>query len=578
MKLRFALVIILLFTSMAQPKRYALLVGNSSGGKQLDKLLYVNNDLQELAQTLSSLCGFKAENIVTLFNETPQNVISALGSLSKNFSSGSDDFFLFYYSGHADQSHLKMGPQRLSLKDLKKQFENFPARIRVAVLDACQSGSVTRIKGGALSEPFLFREDTKVKGQVILYSSSATENSQESDKLKNSIFTFHFLNALRGCGDVSGDKKITLSEAYQYSYNNTVSSTAQSLAGVQHPGYQFKIQGEGDIVLADLSTVTSGIILGSNIQGPITILDKPGNLIADFIKEKGTTPFIALNSGSYQVYNSTEKTKRKSSFSVKNNRVTPIGKQNFSSVKASSALNKGSISRGIVPSLTGTFGADFSDLTTFSAGLENVYSDYSFFNISPKFEHSKYLYRFGFHGEIALRVGVVFRWGGEYVKYDDNGTYYGQKKNTLDGIEYEGTLSTSTDLSMVIFDTGPGFRFKEGLLKDFSIFAGLNSYFLDLNSTSNFKDALFKTESNSSINHDKTIVLPYGALQYEYPLYERLRLGVNIRYRYQDKKRMKETVSVSVNGSSSEPKQIEYRLGGFDIMASVRIPIGPLYE
>ena len=56
-------------------------------------------------------------------------------------------------------------------------------------------------------------------------SSSATELSQESDQLASSYFTHHLLLALRGAGDANQDGKVSLDEAYRYTYNRTLAGT-----------------------------------------------------------------------------------------------------------------------------------------------------------------------------------------------------------------------------------------------------------------------------------------------------------------------------------------------------------------
>ena len=224
-----------------------------------------------------------------------------LSEVSAGMVKTKNNMLLFYYSGHADQASLKMGGHDIRSMSLKEKLTSFPSDIRIGIFDACQSGSFTRIKGGTLDEPFLFRDDGKTKGQVILCSSSINENAQESDVYGNSIFTFHFVNALRGSGDVSGDGKVTLSEAYQYAYNHTLSSTAGSSGGIQHPSYQFRIQGEGDIVLADLNIRSCGIMLDADLTGNVTIFNEKSSVVADFEKERNSAIMIALNPGTYRV-------------------------------------------------------------------------------------------------------------------------------------------------------------------------------------------------------------------------------------------------------------------------------------
>jgi uncharacterized caspase-like protein len=282
-----ALGIAAFFAPAVQADRYALLVGNNTAaGGNFAELKYVKNDIAALRSILTDFCGFDKSRIVTLYNSTPEELDRSLKAFTDSMAGTSGNMFLFYYSGHADQTALKMGDAHYRLDMLKSKLSTFPSDIRIGMFDACQSGAFTRIKGGKLDEPFLFRDDGRTKGQVILCSSSLNENAQESDVLGNSVFTFHIVNALRGSGDQSGDGRVTLSEAYHYAYNHTLSTTAGSQGGVQHPSFQFRIQGEGDIVLADLNITTRGILLGPDLSGAITITGPGNTVVADWSRKK----------------------------------------------------------------------------------------------------------------------------------------------------------------------------------------------------------------------------------------------------------------------------------------------------
>jgi hypothetical protein len=128
------------------------------------------------------------------------------------------------------------------------------------------------------------------------------ERSQESDQLEGSVFTHHWLNGMRGSADMSGDRKVTLNEAYQYAYQMTIETTAHTRAGIQHPAYQFRIYGEGDIVLADLNQGRSGLAFGFRQDGKYLVVDKErGRILADFYKGPDRELLISLSEGSYNV-------------------------------------------------------------------------------------------------------------------------------------------------------------------------------------------------------------------------------------------------------------------------------------
>ena len=94
-----------------------------------------------------------------------------------------------------------------------------PATIKLAVIDACKSGAVTR-KGGAPADEFVVDVvNPKLSGMVLLTSSGADELSQESRALAGSVFTHHLVSGLRGAADEDGDHQVTVTEAYHYAYD-----------------------------------------------------------------------------------------------------------------------------------------------------------------------------------------------------------------------------------------------------------------------------------------------------------------------------------------------------------------------
>ena len=126
--------------------------------------------------------------------------------------------------------------------------------MRLLVVDACRSGAVTRVKGVRKIPEFAIKLEDRVEaeGTAMISSSTAGESSQESDRLRASFFSHHLVNALRGAADRNGDGRVTLSEAYAYSYAQTLRSSGQTLQ-LQHPTYAYDVKGSGDLVLTTLS-------------------------------------------------------------------------------------------------------------------------------------------------------------------------------------------------------------------------------------------------------------------------------------------------------------------------------------
>ena len=135
--------------------------------------------------------------------------------------------------------------------------------MRVGIFDACRSGVVNRTKGARKGPAFEIQaagaHDTR--GLVLLTSSSADEDAQESDALAGSYFSHHLISGLRGSADRSADRRVTLSEAYEYAYARTVAETADTAAGAQHPTFSYDLKGNGNLVLAELGLGREGLYL-----------------------------------------------------------------------------------------------------------------------------------------------------------------------------------------------------------------------------------------------------------------------------------------------------------------------------
>ena len=296
----------------ASARRHALLVGNNFGGNEVDSLRFAHADARRFQDVLTRLAGFDAADVQLLTDCDSATLDRALQAMKKKLARpsaarpsaavGGDDLFLFYYSGHSDRDALRLGATRFPLEKLRESFQAVPSQVKIGIFDACQSGMLTRFKGGAATRPISLESLKNVYGQVIIASSAMDERSQESDQLEGSVFTHHWLNGLRGSGDLSGDRKVTLNEAYQYAYQMTIETTSKSRAGIQHPAYQFRIYGEGDLVLADLAQGHSGLAFGRRQDGKFLVVDKErGHIVADFYKGTDRELLISLPEGEYNV-------------------------------------------------------------------------------------------------------------------------------------------------------------------------------------------------------------------------------------------------------------------------------------
>ena len=147
---------------------------------------------------------------------------------------------IVYYSGHADADALHLDGTHLPLGELRDLVTGSAASARVLVLDACRSGTITRVKGGTPAPAFDIDLGIPVgaEGVAILSSSAAGESSQESDALGASFFTHALVSALLGAGDTNHDGSVTLGEAFAYAKERTLAATSRTIVGPQHPTFR----------------------------------------------------------------------------------------------------------------------------------------------------------------------------------------------------------------------------------------------------------------------------------------------------------------------------------------------------
>jgi len=312
---RIAIIILLIMvipgiTKPAEAKnirRFAVIVGANNGGPGRVMLRYAVSDADTMMNVLKSIGGVSDSDGLLLVNPDRRNLISAMSKI-KNEINGIGQKnerveFIFYYSGHSDDEAILLGREKIYYKELKEAIRGIPADVRIAILDSCSSGAFTRIKGGKFRPPFILDSSFNMKGDAFMTSSSSNEASQESDSIRGSFFTYYLVSGLRGAADMIQDGRITLNEAYQYAYNETLARTEKTMGGTQHPNYDIQMTGTGDVVITDIKSKTSGLLLEKKIAGKIYIRNSDNILIAEIQKPYGREMEVALPEGKYSLLN-----------------------------------------------------------------------------------------------------------------------------------------------------------------------------------------------------------------------------------------------------------------------------------
>ncbi len=285
-------------------RRYAVVVGANDGGKARVTLRYAASDAKAVAGVLGELGGIQRGDLVSVEEPTPEQLRRVLdeleSKLTKDRATASRLELVFYYSGHSDETALRLGEATFPYDELRRRLESMPADVRVAIVDACASGALTRAKGGVSRAPFLVDASTQLKGHAFLTSASVDEAAQESDRLKASVFTHALLSGLRGGADASRDGRVTLNEAYQFAFNETLARTASTL-NPQRPNFDIQLVGSGEMVLTDVRAASAQLELGAAVGGRVFVLSGTGALVVELAKTKGSPMQLGVEPGSYRV-------------------------------------------------------------------------------------------------------------------------------------------------------------------------------------------------------------------------------------------------------------------------------------
>ena len=285
--------------------RYALIIGSNTGNEERVELKYAISDAQSFARVMTELGGVSADRCLLLKNPDRKAFLSGLdrlkGLIKNDRAVKGRKEVVIYYSGHADENGILLGREDFSYRNIRDSLHDIGVDVRIAVLDACASGSLTREKGGTHRQPFLYDVSTVMEGYAFLTSSSADEASQESDAIQSSFFTHYLVSGLRGPADANSDGKVTLNEAYEFAYDETLQRTEKTKAGPQHAAYDIRLKGSGDLVLTDLRTGGAVLRLSPPITGRVFVHDLQGHLLVELYKTAGKKLEIGLEPGTFEV-------------------------------------------------------------------------------------------------------------------------------------------------------------------------------------------------------------------------------------------------------------------------------------
>jgi hypothetical protein len=284
--------------------RFAVVAGSNTGGPGRPKLWYAERDADRFGAALRELGGFEAERVTVVRGPRLDAFRDALAVTEARVAAargrGERPLLVVYYSGHAGPGGLEFGSDRMSYDELKGIVAASKADARVVVVDACEAGALTQVKSAQVVPTIDFPLPTdEVEGTAYIASTAVGEAAQESAQLEGSFFTHHLEVAMRGAGDADGDGLVTLAEAFRYTSARTVSATTATSVGPQHPTYDFRMSGRGDVVLADLRRAEAHLRVPAD-PGVLYVLKGPRGLHAE-VQAGPAALRLAVPAGRYEV-------------------------------------------------------------------------------------------------------------------------------------------------------------------------------------------------------------------------------------------------------------------------------------
>jgi hypothetical protein len=314
-------------------RRFAFLVGANDGGKDRGTLRYAVTDARAMKTVLEDLGGVLPQNSRFLEEPSREIFLDEMQSLAKSVADARERFrrveVFFYYSGHSDENSLFLGESRVTYAEFKNLITSLEADVRIAILDSCASGSLALPKGVKKKSPFLLDTAYDMKGYAFMTSSSASEAAQESGRLKKSYFTHNLISGMRGAADMNQDGRITLSEAYQFAFEGTLTQTEKTMAGPQHPSYHIEMSGTGDVVITEIGKSSALLNIKKDVNGKIYIHSKDNVLVVELSKTAGREVSIGLNAGEYRIIAIAAGAVMESKVTLEDEKTLAIGREAF---------------------------------------------------------------------------------------------------------------------------------------------------------------------------------------------------------------------------------------------------------
>lgn len=214
-----------MFCINVEARTFVLSIGVSSYQNAENNLTQTTKDAKHFKSLMEN--HTKDITILTSKYANKDNILEKLRALCNR--AQSDDRIIVYFSGHGYPGGIVAHDKIISYDEINELLSKSSAGAKLLIVDACHAGSVKNARNGQ-------GEYTSPSNGNIIYmmSSRSDELSIESPWVGHGYFTQALLKGLHGKADSNKDKKITLSELFNYVFNDVQHSTSK-MEQSQHP-------------------------------------------------------------------------------------------------------------------------------------------------------------------------------------------------------------------------------------------------------------------------------------------------------------------------------------------------------
>ncbi|MBF0659531.1 MULTISPECIES: caspase family protein [unclassified Psychrobacter] len=231
----------------------------------------VTKDANDIALVLKTpeLCGYKESNVTLLldYEATLSNIRSEINKLATKVQE--NDTVFIYFSGHGGNRGDELNPDCflapvdinspdggiLPEAELSLLLSEIKSERLLFVIDACHSAGAVRFKSLEQNQIYKpgFTEKSleklaKGRGNALLASSKYSEQSIIMPGDQNSLFTKHFLSALKGAAGPFNEKVVKVFNIFEY-ISEKVPAEATTINHEQHPVFKCNTESNFPVAL-----------------------------------------------------------------------------------------------------------------------------------------------------------------------------------------------------------------------------------------------------------------------------------------------------------------------------------------